>query len=78
MFKNSLILLVLSTISYTPIAAETWRGVIIEPENRCSLYDKKAQYPYSQSVEDEIVASTGELFMDHILAPILTGILIRT
>ncbi|CAM4210094.1 hypothetical protein PSOS111911_07985 [Pseudoalteromonas ostreae] len=52
MFKKLLILLVLSTISYTPIAAETWRGVIIEPENRCSLYDKKAPYPYTGSYFD--------------------------
>jgi hypothetical protein len=36
-----------------------WRGLIIEPENRCSAYDKSEQYPYPQSVEDEIVENMG-------------------
>jgi hypothetical protein len=34
-----------------------WRGLVIEPENRCSDYDKKKQYPYPQSVEDDIIAA---------------------
>lgn len=49
----------LLTISNTTVAAQAWRGLVVEPENRCSAYDKKTQYPYPQSVEDEIVASMG-------------------
>ncbi len=40
-------------------AQDTWRGLQLQEENRCSPYDKKEQYPYPQSVEDEIVASMG-------------------
>ncbi|WP_462158799.1 excalibur calcium-binding domain-containing protein [Pseudoalteromonas sp. GB56] len=42
-------------------AQETWRGLVVEPENRCSPYDKSSQYPYPQSVEDRVVASMGGL-----------------
>ena len=52
-------LLGMLTASYSSIAEETWRGLVVEPKNRCSSYNKKAQYPYPQSVEDEIVASMG-------------------
>lgn len=38
-------------------SADTWRGLIIAQENRCSSYDKKKQYPYPQSVEDKIIAA---------------------
>lgn len=34
-------------------------GLVVEPENRCSSYDKSEQYPYPQSVEDEIVEKLG-------------------
>lgn len=78
MIKNSLMSWVLLTVSYFSIAEETWRGLVVEEENRCSPYNKKAQYPYPQSVEDEIVASMGEWFMGHILVPILSRIPIRT
>ena len=40
-------------------AQDTWRGLIVEPENRCSPYDKDEQYPYPQTVEDTIVAQMG-------------------
>lgn len=38
--------------------AETWSGLVIAPENRCAPYDRD-DYPYSQSVEAEIVAAMG-------------------
>ena len=51
-----------ATFFAVPSSAEqTWRGLIVEPENRCSPYDKSEQYPYPQSVEDEIVAQMGGL-----------------
>lgn len=37
-------------------AVETWRGLVVAPEDRCTPYDKKEQYPYPQSVEDIVVA----------------------
>ena len=27
-------------------SAETWRGLTVAPEHRCSPYDKKRDYPY--------------------------------
>ena len=42
--------------------AETWRGLEVRPENRCSEYDRKADYPYSQSVELDIIASIGKIY----------------
>jgi hypothetical protein len=44
---------------FSSSAQDTWRGLIVEPENRCSPYDKSEQYPYPQSVEDTIVAQMG-------------------
>ncbi|WHI48960.1 excalibur calcium-binding domain-containing protein [Microbulbifer sp. VAAF005] len=40
-------------------AKQSWRGLVVEPEDRCSPYNKKAQYPYSQTVEDEVVQNMG-------------------
>ncbi len=45
-----------------PIAAETWRGLTIAPEVRCSPYDRKRDYKYSQSVERRIVQSLGAIY----------------
>ena len=39
----------------------TWRGLVIAPENRCSLYDSD-DYPYSQSVEARIVNAQGGVY----------------
>ena len=45
-------------------AAETWRGLELEPEHqhRCSPYDKKRHYPYPQSVERDIVRGLGAVY----------------
>ena len=43
-------------------AAETWRGLTITPENRCSAYDRKRDYPYPQSVEQDIVRALGAVY----------------
>ena len=40
------------------LGAETWHGLVIAPEHRCTPYDRD-DYPYSQSVEAEIVATMG-------------------
>ncbi len=57
------------TLPATPTAApdspsesivdmDIWRGLVVAPEYRCSPYDSDA-YRYSQSVEQQIVASMG-------------------
>ena len=57
------ILVVLAGIALAGNAsAETWRGLTVAPENRCSAYDKKADYPYPQSVEREIVRELGAVY----------------
>lgn len=63
--------------------AETWRGLAVVPEHRCSPYDRKRDYPYPQSIERHIVqalgavygpytgtcfVSTGETDIEHIVA----------
>ena len=42
-------------------AAETWRGLIVAPENRCSNYDS-GDYSYPQSVEARIVTEIGKTY----------------
>ena len=48
-----------ATLAPSLHAEVVWRGLVVEPENRCSPYNKKEQYPYPQSVEDEIVYQMG-------------------
>ena len=55
-----------STIDRLPavdtLHAQTlWRGLVVAPEQRCSPYDE-ADYRYSQSVEDRIVAELGGVY----------------
>ena len=38
--------------------AQTWRGLVLAPEHRCSPYER-TDYAYPQSVEAQIVASMG-------------------
>ena len=42
-------------------ATTTWRGLVLAPEDRCSSYDPD-DYPYSQSVEAQIVADIGGIY----------------
>ena len=44
-----------------PAAAETYRGIEVAPERRCSPYDR-ANYRYSQSLEPRIVAALGQVY----------------
>ena len=39
-------------------ANETWRGLTVAPEHRCTPYEREA-YPYPQSVETHIIAGMG-------------------
>ena len=51
-------LLAAAVLFATPAAAETYRGLTIAPEHRCSPYSSD-DYPYPQSVEARIVAELG-------------------
>ena len=42
----------------SPATAETYRGLTIAPEHRCTPYSPD-DYPYPQSVEARIVAGLG-------------------
>ncbi len=43
---------------------EVWRGIVVEPEDRCSLYNKSEQYPYPQEIEKEIIVAMGGRIYD--------------
>ena len=53
--RLALILWVLAS----PLFAETWMGLEVEPENRCSPYNRDRDYRYSQSLEPAIAARMG-------------------
>ena len=39
--------------------AETWMGLEVRPESRCSAYDRERDYQYSQSLEPAIAKRMG-------------------
>ena len=47
-------------------AADTWRGLVVAPEYRCSPYISR-DYSYPQSVEAEIVAELGGIYSPYTL-----------
>ena len=49
------------TATPDPTVAEQWMGLTIATEDRCSTYDPD-DYPYSASVEDDIVAAYGGVY----------------
>ena len=60
-------LLVVSAVLFATLAssqdtAETWRGLVVAPEHRCSPYDRKRDYPYPQSIEQDIVRGLGRVY----------------
>ena len=42
-------------------SAETWRGLVVAPEHRCSPY-RASDYSYAQSVEPRIIAEIGKVY----------------
>ena len=54
------ILLAAGSSAETP-SAETWRGLAVEPEQRCSKY-RGSEYCYLPSVEPKIVAELGRIY----------------
>ena len=52
-----------AALAAAPAAAEqTWRGLTVAPEERCSRYDRKRDYPYPQSVERDIARRLGRIY----------------
>ena len=45
----------------SPAPPETWRGLRVAPEARCTRYDSD-DYRYSQRVEDDIIADLGGIY----------------
>ena len=43
------------------VSADTWQGLNVEPENRCSPYNSK-DYSYPQSVEPVIIGQIGKIY----------------
>ncbi|MCY4259112.1 MAG: excalibur calcium-binding domain-containing protein [Rhodobacteraceae bacterium] len=56
------LILVLAMTFACAATAEMWRGLTIAPEFRCSPYDRKRDYGYPQSIEQEIVKSLGAIY----------------
>lgn len=59
----ALIAIILTIIAFKPTqlklsATETWHDLVISSERRCSPYDR-ADYPYPQSVERDLIAAMG-------------------
>ena len=59
MKKACLIAIALPAFAAPALAADTWRGLVVAPEDRCAAYNKRRDYPYSRSVEARIVAGPG-------------------
>ena len=53
--RLALILWVLAS----PLFSETWMGLEVEAENRCSAYNRSRDYRYSHSLEPAIAARMG-------------------
>ena len=43
-------------------SAETWYGLTVAPEHRCSPYERKRDYTYPQSIERNIVRELGAVY----------------
>ena len=54
-------LIVAASLPGLSFAAETWRGLVVEPEQRCSEY-RGGEYCYLPSVEPQIVAELGRIY----------------
>ena len=60
-------LLVVSAVLFATLVSsqdttDTWRGLVVAPEHRCSPYDRKRDYPYPQSIEQDIVRGLGRVY----------------
>ena len=51
-----------ATLASSQDTTETWRGLVVAPENRCSPYVRARDYPYPQSIEQDIVDGLGRVY----------------
>ena len=59
MVKTALASTIMAAVAFaSPATAETYRGITVAPEARCTPYNS-SDYPYPQSVEAQIVADLG-------------------
>ena len=56
--KKCILSVVCVSLAFAAVAQETWRGLIVTNENRCTPYESD-DYPYSQSVEQRLVTQMG-------------------
>ncbi len=60
-FVSGVALSALMLMSVVDVKAETWRGLVVAPEIRCTPYDSE-DYHYPQSVELKIIESIGKIY----------------
>ena len=58
---RTFVILAVMAAAALPLSAETWRGLVVAPEYRCSAYDRD-DYPYPRSVEQRIVEQIGGIY----------------
>ena len=51
-----------ATLASSQDTTETWRCLVVAPERRCSPYDKERDYPYPQSIEQDVVRRLGGVY----------------
>ena len=59
MTKRPLLTFFLGILSTTFAEDASWRGLKIAKENRCTPYNRKSDYSYSQLLEEKIIESLG-------------------
>ena len=59
--RTSLCIILAASLHIPAVSAETWRGLVVEPEDRCSPY-RSNDYSYPQSVEPKIVTELGKIY----------------
>ena len=57
-----MIILCMVIFSSNLAISETWKGLQVAPESRCSPYNRNRDYRYSQSVEQAIVNQIGKIY----------------
>ena len=53
------------TLIYQAAYAETWCGLTVEPENRCSPYDKRGDYHHNATLDAKYVEAQGWIVDDN-------------
>ncbi|MCY4356251.1 MAG: excalibur calcium-binding domain-containing protein [Gammaproteobacteria bacterium] len=56
------LLLGLLNVELVLAQSETWRGLVVAPERRCSPYNRQRDYQYSQSIELDIIEGLGAVY----------------